>query len=219
MKCSRNGCDFGFSRFTPKTSTPLLQKLKLIYYLPGGLPVLISFINVSLGLYKSIEIDRAFIVNLGQHYIELCQPGKSAIMIFLMAFFLDPNPDCKVECLKSCCSESSPPRYAEFFEKRLISQEISGRAVDLEEIQEEKDTTPSEIPSNIPQEVEGFEPPQEEDIPIRRSERRRQAPNRLSLNVEMEEHSLGDLNEPTSYKAAMLDSESNMWIDAMNAEI
>ncbi|GJZ31763.1 retrotransposon protein, putative, ty1-copia subclass, partial [Tanacetum coccineum] len=62
-------------------------------------------------------------------------------------------------------------RYAEFFEKRLISQEISGRAVDLEEIQEEEDTTPSEITSNIPQEVEGFEPPQEEVIPIRRSER------------------------------------------------
>ncbi|GJR84533.1 retrotransposon protein, putative, ty1-copia subclass [Tanacetum coccineum] len=57
-------------------------------------------------------------------------------------------------------------RYAEFFEKRLISQEISGRAVDLEEIQEEEDTTPSEITSNIPQEVEGFEPPQEEVIPI-----------------------------------------------------
>ncbi|GKF75139.1 retrotransposon protein, putative, ty1-copia subclass, partial [Tanacetum coccineum] len=35
--------------------------------------------------------------------------------------------------------------YAEFFEKCLISQEISRRAVDLEEIQEEEDTTPSEI--------------------------------------------------------------------------
>ncbi|GJW75763.1 retrotransposon protein, putative, ty1-copia subclass [Tanacetum coccineum] len=104
-------------------------------------------------------------------------------------------------------------RYAEFFEKRLISQEISGRAVDLEEIQEEEDTTPSEITSNIPQEVEGFEPPQEEVIPIRRSERTHRAPNRLCLNVEVEEHSLGDLNEPTSYKAAMLDLESNKWID------
>ncbi|GKE53467.1 retrotransposon protein, putative, ty1-copia subclass, partial [Tanacetum coccineum] len=68
-------------------------------------------------------------------------------------------------------------------------------------------------------EVEGFEPPQEEDIPIRRSERTRQAPNNLSLNVEAEEHSLGDLNEPTSYKAVILDSESNKWIAAMNAEI
>ncbi|GJT17385.1 retrotransposon protein, putative, ty1-copia subclass [Tanacetum coccineum] len=62
-------------------------------------------------------------------------------------------------------------RYAEFFEKRLINQEISGNAVDLEEIQEEEDTSPSEITSNIPQEVEGFEPPQspqEEEIPIHR---------------------------------------------------
>ncbi|GKF29864.1 retrotransposon protein, putative, ty1-copia subclass, partial [Tanacetum coccineum] len=80
--------------------------------------------------------------------------------------------------------EQRSVKYAEFFEKRLISQEISGRAVDLEEIQEEEDTTPSEIPSNIPQ---------EEVIPIRRSERTHRAPNRLCLNVE--------------------------WIDAMNAEI
>ncbi|GKF90713.1 hypothetical protein Tco_0274414, partial [Tanacetum coccineum] len=99
-------------------------------------------------------------------------------------------------------------RYAEFFEKRLISQEISGRAVDLEEIQEEEDTTPSKITSNIPQ-----------MIPIRRSERTHRAPNRLCLNVEVEEHSLGDLEEPANYKAAMLDPESNKWIDVMNVEI
>ncbi|GJX83504.1 retrotransposon protein, putative, ty1-copia subclass [Tanacetum coccineum] len=109
-------------------------------------------------------------------------------------------------------------RYAEFFEKNLITQEVSGRAIDLEEIQDE-DTSPSEITSEIPMEVEGFEPPQEEVILIRRSKRTHQAPDRLCLNVEVEEHSLGDLNEPTSYKAAMLDSESNKWIDAMNAEI
>ncbi|GJU77076.1 retrotransposon protein, putative, ty1-copia subclass [Tanacetum coccineum] len=71
----------------------------------------------------------------------------------------------------------------------------------------------------IPMEVEGFKPPQEEVIPIRRSERTHRAPERLCLNVEVEEHSLGDLNEPTSYKAAMLDSESDKWIDAMNAEM
>ncbi|GJS89431.1 retrotransposon protein, putative, ty1-copia subclass [Tanacetum coccineum] len=61
-------------------------------------------------------------------------------------------------------------RYAEFFEKNLITQEVSGRAINLEEIQDE-DTSPSEITSEIPMEVEGFEPPQEEDIPIHRSER------------------------------------------------
>ncbi|GJR85599.1 retrotransposon protein, putative, ty1-copia subclass [Tanacetum coccineum] len=113
-------------------------------------------------------------------------------------------------------------RYAEFFEKRLINQEISKRTVNLKEIQEEEDTTPSKITSNIPQEVEGFEPPQppqEEVIPIRRSKRTHRAPNRLCLNVEVEEHSLGDLGEPANYKATMLDPESKKWVDAMNAEM
>ncbi|GJU26867.1 hypothetical protein Tco_1165488 [Tanacetum coccineum] len=82
-----------------------------------------------------------------------------------------------------------------------------------------EDTSPSKNTSEIPMEVKGFEPPQEEEILIRRSKRIRRAPNRLCLNVEAEEHSLGDLNEPTSYKAAMLDSEYNKWIDAMNSEI
>ncbi|GJW25670.1 retrotransposon protein, putative, ty1-copia subclass [Tanacetum coccineum] len=109
-------------------------------------------------------------------------------------------------------------KYAEFFEKNLITQEVSGRAIDLEEIQDE-DTSPSDITSKIPMEVEGFEPPQEEVILIRRSKRTHRAPDCLCLNVEAEEHSLRDLNEPTSYKAAMLDSESNKWIDSMNVEI
>ncbi|GJY53330.1 hypothetical protein Tco_0444994 [Tanacetum coccineum] len=57
-------------------------------------------------------------------------------------------------------------RYAEFLEKNLISQEVSGRAVELEEIQDE-DTSPSENTTEIPMEVEGFEPPQEEVVPVR----------------------------------------------------
>ncbi|GJS80896.1 retrotransposon protein, putative, ty1-copia subclass [Tanacetum coccineum] len=109
-------------------------------------------------------------------------------------------------------------RYTEFFKKNLITQEVSGRARELEEIQDE-DTSRSKITSEVPIEVEGFEPPQKEDILIRRSESTRRAPNCLSLNIEIEEHSLGDLNKPTSYKAAMLDSESNKWIDAINEEI
>nr|GEW93121.1 hypothetical protein [Tanacetum cinerariifolium] len=96
--------------------------------------------------------------------------------------------------------------------------ELCGRAIDLEEIQNE-DTSPSEITSKIPMEVEGFEPPQEEVIPIRRSEKTHRAPNRLCLNIEVEEHSIGDLNEPASYKVAMLYSESNKWINAINVKI
>ncbi|GJT26704.1 retrovirus-related pol polyprotein from transposon TNT 1-94, partial [Tanacetum coccineum] len=81
-------------------------------------------------------------------------------------------------------------RYAEFLEKNLL-----------------------------PQEVEGFELPQEEVVPIRRSTRTHQAPDHLCLNVEVEEYSLGDLNEPANYKAAILDLESDKWLDAMNAEM
>nr|GEV74505.1 hypothetical protein [Tanacetum cinerariifolium] len=78
-------------------------------------------------------------------------------------------------------------RYAKFFEKNLITQKVGGRVVDLEEIQDE-DTSPYEITSEIPMEVEGFELPQEEVILIRRSERTHQAPDHLCLNVEVEEH-------------------------------
>ncbi|GJT71809.1 retrotransposon protein, putative, ty1-copia subclass [Tanacetum coccineum] len=95
---------------------------------------------------------------------------------------------------------------------------VSGRAGELEEIQDE-DTSPSEITSEIPVEVEGFKPHHEKEAPVRRSERPHRAPNRLFLNVEVEEHSLGDFNEPTNYKAAMLDLESNKWLDAMNVEM
>ncbi|GKE93437.1 retrotransposon protein, putative, ty1-copia subclass, partial [Tanacetum coccineum] len=87
------------------------------------------------------------------------------------------------------------------------------RAMDLEEIQDE-DTSPSEITSEIPMEVKGFKPPQEEVIPIRRFERTHRAPERLCLNIEVEEHSLGDLNKPTSYKAA-INAEMQSMIDNM----
>nr|GEY62648.1 retrotransposon protein, putative, Ty1-copia subclass [Tanacetum cinerariifolium] len=92
------------------------------------------------------------------------------------------------------------------------------RAGELEEIQDE-DTSPSEITSKIPIEVEGFETPQEEEAHVCRSERPHRAPDRLCLNVEVKEHSLGDINEPANYKAAILEPKSNKWLDAMNAKI
>ncbi|GJU36409.1 retrotransposon protein, putative, ty1-copia subclass, partial [Tanacetum coccineum] len=105
--------------------------------------------------------------------------------------------------------------YVEFLEKNLISQEAKWERVKLEEIQDE-DTSSSENTSEIPVEVEGFEPPQEDEDPVRRPVRTHQAPERLWLNVEVEEHSLRDLNEPANYKAALLDPESNKWLDAID---
>ncbi|MFS8033348.1 putative oxidoreductase [Helianthus anomalus] len=66
------------------------------------------------------HIKGAFIINLGdmmerwtnclfRSTLHRVMPtGKER---YSMALFLDPNPDCIVECLKSCCSDSSPPRY------------------------------------------------------------------------------------------------------------
>nr|GEV62971.1 retrotransposon protein, putative, Ty1-copia subclass [Tanacetum cinerariifolium] len=44
-------------------------------------------------------------------------------------------------------------------------------------------------------------------------------PKRLCLNVEVEEHSLKDLNEPIDYKAAMLYLKYDKWLNVMNAEM
>ncbi|GKB74379.1 retrotransposon protein, putative, ty1-copia subclass [Tanacetum coccineum] len=82
-------------------------------------------------------------------------------------------------------------RYTEFFEKNLISQEASRRAVELEEIQDE-DTSPFENSSEHLVEAESLKP-QEGVAPVRRSLRRHQDPERFCINVE--------------------------WLDAMNAEM
>nr|GEU68870.1 retrotransposon protein, putative, Ty1-copia subclass [Tanacetum cinerariifolium] len=109
-------------------------------------------------------------------------------------------------------------RYDEFLEKTLLSKKVSGRAVELEEIQDE-DASPFENSGELPMEAEGFEPSQKEVIPVCRSIRTHRAPERLCLNVKVDEHSLGDFKESTNYKAIMLDSESDKWLDAMNAKI
>nr|GEX57930.1 hypothetical protein [Tanacetum cinerariifolium] len=80
--------------------------------------------------------------------------------------------------------------YAKFLKKNLLSQDVSEKAEELEEV-----------------------------VPVRRSTRTHRAPDHLYLNAEVKEHSLGDLNEPANYKAAILDPESDKWVDAMNAKM
>ncbi|GJV73191.1 putative reverse transcriptase domain-containing protein, partial [Tanacetum coccineum] len=67
----------------------------------------------------------------------------------------------------------------------------SGSDVGLELIQED-DTQPSKNTSKRHDEVE----PQSVEVPIRRSERMSQAPDIYGFYVDVEEHKLGDLNEP-----------------------
>nr|GEZ86909.1 retrotransposon protein, putative, Ty1-copia subclass [Tanacetum cinerariifolium] len=95
-------------------------------------------------------------------------------------------------------------RYGNFLERDLISQKFSGKGNDLEN--DHMDTLPSENTSEIPIESESLGSPPEL-IPVRRSERTTRAPNRLCLNIEVEDDEVGDLGEPANYKAAMLDPD------------
>ncbi|KAK6935145.1 Isopenicillin N synthase-like, Fe(2+) 2OG dioxygenase domain [Dillenia turbinata] len=67
-----------------------------------------------------LHIDGALIVNIGDMMERWTNCLYRSTLHRVMptgqerhsaAFFMDPNPDCVVECLKSCCSESSPPRF------------------------------------------------------------------------------------------------------------
>ncbi|GKB70678.1 hypothetical protein Tco_0932090 [Tanacetum coccineum] len=89
-------------------------------------------------------------------------------------------------------------------------------AAKLKEIQD-GDTPPAENSIEHLVEAESFETLQEDVALVCRSISTYRAPERLWLNVEVEEHSPGDLNEPANYKDALLDLESNNWLDAMNA--
>nr|GFA82942.1 retrotransposon protein, putative, Ty1-copia subclass [Tanacetum cinerariifolium] len=107
-------------------------------------------------------------------------------------------------------------RYENFLERDLITQKFSGRDNDLED--DHMDTLPSENTSEIPVESEslGSLP---ELIIVRRSERTTRAPNRLCLNIEVEDDEVGDLGEPANYKAAMLDPDKVIWQGAMDEEM
>nr|GFA01115.1 retrovirus-related Pol polyprotein from transposon TNT 1-94 [Tanacetum cinerariifolium] len=61
--------------------------------------------------------------------------------------------------------------------------------------------------------------PQSDIVPIHRSTRTRHTPDHMCLYIDVEEHELGDLGKPANYKAALLDSESEKWLNAMNVEI
>ncbi|XP_022718836.1 2-oxoglutarate-Fe(II) type oxidoreductase-like isoform X2 [Durio zibethinus] len=66
------------------------------------------------------SMSGAFIVNIGDMMERwtnclfrstlhrVLPPGQER---YSVGFFINPNKDCLVECLESCCSESSPPRF------------------------------------------------------------------------------------------------------------
>ncbi|GJV31300.1 retrotransposon protein, putative, ty1-copia subclass [Tanacetum coccineum] len=110
-------------------------------------------------------------------------------------------------------------RNAEFLENSLINHEASGSLEDLKIIQEE-DTHPSlDTSLNHEEDNQKINEPQSDINTIHRSTRTRHPTDRLCLYVDAEEHELGDLGEPANYKAALLDPESDKWLNAMNVEM
>ncbi|GJW52445.1 retrotransposon protein, putative, ty1-copia subclass [Tanacetum coccineum] len=93
-------------------------------------------------------------------------------------------------------------------------------ARNVEFLENKEDTHPS-IDTSLNHEEDDLEidEPQSDIIPIRRSTRTRHAPDRMCLYIDAEEHELGDLGEPANYKAALLDPESDKWLNAMNVEM
>nr|GFB96194.1 hypothetical protein [Tanacetum cinerariifolium] len=110
-------------------------------------------------------------------------------------------------------------RYVEFFETNLIKQKASRSIIDFDEIQRE-DTQPSENTSLHQHEVEhDVVDPQTGVIPVCRSARIPQAPERYGFYIDAEEHKFGDNKEPPNYRAALSDPEFEKWLEAMNAKM
>nr|GEW47449.1 hypothetical protein [Tanacetum cinerariifolium] len=110
-------------------------------------------------------------------------------------------------------------RNSKFFKNDVIDHEASGSLEDLEIIQEE-DTRPSlDTSLNHEEDDQEIDEPQSDINPIRRSTKTHRAPDRMCLYIDAEEHELGDLGKPSNYKAALLDPESDKWLNAMNVEI
>nr|GEY55538.1 hypothetical protein [Tanacetum cinerariifolium] len=110
-------------------------------------------------------------------------------------------------------------RNAEFFENSLITQDAIGILEDPQIIHEE-DTHPF-IDTSIhhDEDDQEIDEPLSDINPICESSRTRRAPDRMCLHVDVKEHELGDLGEPANYKAALLDIESEKWLNAMKVEM
>nr|GEV66352.1 retrotransposon protein, putative, Ty1-copia subclass [Tanacetum cinerariifolium] len=110
-------------------------------------------------------------------------------------------------------------RNAEFFENSFINQEASGSLEHFEIIQEEDTHLSFDTSLDHEEDDQKIDEPQSDINPIPRSTRTCHHTDQLCLYVDAEEHELGNLDEPANYKAALLDPESDKWLNAMNVEM
>ncbi|KAK2372365.1 secreted RxLR effector protein [Trifolium repens] len=111
-------------------------------------------------------------------------------------------------------------RTGVFLEREFISKGISGRNVELEEIQEPPIIGHTlEEHEQQPQDVVEEQPAQVEQIQ-RRSNRMRHEPERYGyLITEQGDVLLMDQDEPVTYQEAITGPESEKWLEAMKSEI
>ncbi|KAK2382604.1 secreted RxLR effector protein [Trifolium repens] len=111
-------------------------------------------------------------------------------------------------------------RTGVFLEKEFISKGISGRKVELEEIQEpQSNDTPMEEQEQETQNVVEEQPAQVTQDQ-RRSNRIRHQPERYGyLITEQGDVLLMDQDEPVTYQEAISGAESEKWLEAMKSEL
>ncbi|KAI3819532.1 hypothetical protein L1987_13373 [Smallanthus sonchifolius] len=108
-------------------------------------------------------------------------------------------------------------RIATLLEKELLTRGIGDNRVDMDEIQEPQ--TESSV-QHVSAETESRNV-QDSTVTqaVHRSARDRHEPDRYIGIHQIDDILIVDQAEPTSYKSAILDSESKKWLEAMDAEI
>ncbi|GJX04957.1 retrotransposon protein, putative, ty1-copia subclass [Tanacetum coccineum] len=96
---------------------------------------------------------------------------------------------------------------------------LEPKLLNLEIIQEEYTHPSLDTSLNHEEDDQEIDEPQSDINPIRRSTRTRHPTDQLCLYVDAEEHELADLGEPANYKAALLDPESDKWLNAKNVKM
>ncbi|KAI3703981.1 hypothetical protein L1987_74182 [Smallanthus sonchifolius] len=119
------------------------------------------------------------------------------------------HPDANIVSIK---------RKGRFLEEDLLNRGTGNNIMDLEEIRETQ-TTAEEVGASDQQEVVADE--SDINTSVRRSSRSRKEPNRYLWNLEASKVLLvaESNDEPTNYKSAISDPESEKWLEAMNAEM
>ncbi|GJS88853.1 retrotransposon protein, putative, ty1-copia subclass [Tanacetum coccineum] len=149
-------------------------------YMGNGMRVVVE----AIGSFDLILLNGLIIVLDNCHYVPTITIGYA---LEFVACILNMVPTKKVEKTPYKSRHGKVPNLS-YLKSRLISQEGSGSNIDLEEIQDE-DSQPSENTREHHVEVEHEDvKPQSDIVPIHRSARIPQIPERCGFYIHVEEH-------------------------------